>query len=219
VNINVTYFLDVTSSWCVWAEPAWAAARKQFADRATFDWQISLIPPEGFAASRAQCDWFYRRSGTIAQSPFMLNSGWMEPERKGYPVPNLVAEAARSLGAADDRVRLALAEAGMREGRKIGRWEEAVAIGAAAGKLDPVVLRQRAESPEIDAVIQASTKRFHEFKMTQRPTFLIENGIGDRAVLSGTWTIEPLAAVIESQWRDSASYAVHATHFGAPPSP
>ena len=217
MKVKVTYFLDVLSSWCHWAEPAWTAARRRFADRADFDWQIALIPPEGFSASRAQCDWVYRRSGTIAQSPYMLNSAWMEPGAKGYGVPNLIAEAARTLGAADDRVRVALADAAMREGRSIGRWDEAIAVASAAGGLDPEVLRQQAESAQIAAAIEASTARFHEFKMTQRPSFLIENAIGDRAVLSGTWTLEPLSAVIEALWRDAASYAVHAAHFGSPP--
>ena len=35
--------------------------------------------------SRAQADWFYRRSGTIVRSPFMLNSGWFEDGRDGIP--------------------------------------------------------------------------------------------------------------------------------------
>jgi predicted DsbA family dithiol-disulfide isomerase len=219
MKLKVTYFLDVLSSWCHWAEPAWTAAKQRFADRAAFDWQIALIPPEGFPASREQCAWFYRRSGMMAQSPYMLNPAWMEPgAAKGYPVPNLVAEAARALGAADDRIRVALAEAAMREGRPIGRWDEAIAVATAAGGLDAAVLRKLAESAETATAVQASTARFHEFKMTQRPSFLVENAIGDRVVLSGTWTFEPLAAVMEALWRDAAAYAVHAAHFGSPPS-
>jgi len=51
MKIKVTYFLDVLSSWCHWAEPAWATAKERFTERADFDWQIALIPPEGFSAS------------------------------------------------------------------------------------------------------------------------------------------------------------------------
>src|SRR5439155_16481 len=84
---------------------------------------------------RPQCEWFYRRSGTIMRSTFMLNSGWFEPELKEYLAPNLVAEAAKELGVTDDRVRLAIAHAALREGRKVGRWEEAGAVAAAAAGL------------------------------------------------------------------------------------
>ena len=107
--------------------------------------------------SRAQCDWFYRRSGTIMRSPYMLNSGWLEPERQGnYHAPNLVAEAGRDFGLSDDRLRLALTHAGTREGRKIGEMAEAVAVAAAATGLNPAELRARAESGEVRARIDAS---------------------------------------------------------------
>jgi predicted DsbA family dithiol-disulfide isomerase len=217
MNVRVTYFVDVTSSWCHWAEPAWLLVKERCREQATFDWQIALLPKEALPKSRAQSEWFYRRSGTIVRSPYMLNSGWLEADLPNYDVPNLVAEAARSLGVSDDRVRLALAHAALREGRKIGRWEEAVAVASAAAKLNASVLLKMAESDEVAATVRASTAKFYEFKMTQRPSFLIENKIGDRAMLSGVWTAEPLVAVVESLSRDAADYAVHAAHFGAPP--
>src|SRR5471030_890632 len=108
--VTVTYYLEIMSSWCHWAEPAWAELKTRYAGRVDFEWKIALMRPEDFPASRAQCDWFYRRSGTVMRSPFMLDSGWVEPARNGdYRAPNHVAEAARELGATDDTVRLALA--------------------------------------------------------------------------------------------------------------
>src|SRR5688572_29202562 len=75
VNVNVIYFVEVTSSWCYWAEPAWREIKSRFADQpVTFDWKIALLDQSGLPSSREQIDWFYRRSGTIMRSPFMLNS-------------------------------------------------------------------------------------------------------------------------------------------------
>ena len=82
------------------------------------------------------------------RSPFMLNSGWYEPEIKQYLIPNFVAEAARDFDVTDDRVRLALAHAALREGRKVGRWDVAVEVAAAAAKLDREALLKRAQWPE-----------------------------------------------------------------------
>lgn len=219
MNLKVTYYLDITSSWCHWAEPAWAAVRARYAGRVAFDWQLSLLPAEAVAASVEQCEWFYRRSGTIVRSPYMLNSGWYEPGVKDYSAPNLVAEAARGLGVADDSVRLALAHAALREGRRVGQWGEAVdvAVAAAGGRLSAGELRRAAESAETRAIVEASTARFEQLQMTQRPSFFLENNIGDRAMLSGLWTAAPLEALIESMLQDSAAYAVHAAHFGGPP--
>jgi predicted DsbA family dithiol-disulfide isomerase len=216
-KVNVTYYLEVVSSWCLWAEPAWAELKRRYEGRVSFDWKITLMDPSGLPVSREQLEWFYRRSGTIVGSEFMLNPGWYEPELKEYLAPNLVAEAARGLGSDDDRVRVALATAAMREGRKVGRMEESVAVAASAAGLDAVKLRARAESPEVEARVRATTAEYHGFKMTQRPAFLIENTIGDRAAISGTYTAESLAAVIEGFLQDARAYAAYAAHYGSPP--
>src|SRR6267154_5001906 len=118
--MKITYYLEIISSWCHWAEPAWAELKTRYAGRVEFAWKIALMNPGDFPASREQCDWFYRRSGAVMRLSSLLNSGWFEPERKGlYHSPNLVAEAGRDFGFTDDRLRLALAHAGLREGRKI----------------------------------------------------------------------------------------------------
>src|SRR5437879_13782767 len=102
--------------------------------------------------------------------PFMLNSGWFEPDVNQYLAPNLVAEAAKEFGVTDDRVRLAIAHAALREGRKVGRWEEAGAVAAAAAGLDKSTLLERARSPEIEERARATTREFHALPVNPRPT-------------------------------------------------
>lgn len=216
--MKITYYLEILSSWCFWAEPAWAELKTRYAGRAEFQWKIALMNPGDFPVSREQCEWFYRRSGTIMRSPFMLNAGWFEAERKGlYPAPNLVAEAGKDLGITDDRLRLALSRAAVREGRKIGDMAEAVAVASSACRLDAAALRAKAESPEVFQRVQTSTAEFHALQITQRPAFLIEDPIGDRAVFSGLAQVTPLAAAIEAMLADTAAYSAHAAHFGGPP--
>ena len=217
--MKVTYYLEVLSSWCHWVEPVWAELKARYAGRAEFDWKIALMRPEDFPASQAQCDWFYRRSGgTVMRSPYMLDSGWYEAGRQGhYEAPNVVAEAARELGAADDRVRLALAHAALREGRKIGDLATAVAVAARAAKLDPKKLRKAAESAAVTTRVAASTAEFHAHRIDQRPAFVLTDAIGDKAVFSGLVRLEPLAATIEAMLADTAAYAAHRAHHGNPP--
>lgn len=217
MNIKVTYYLEVISSWCYWTEPAWAELKQRYTGRAEFGWKLALMDSSGLPVSRNQCDWFYRRSGSIVRSPFMLNSGWFEPELKEYLAPNLVAEAAKDFGVTDDRVRLAIAHAGLREGRKVGRWEESAAIAAAVAGLDAEALRKKAQSPEIEKRARATTAEFHALQVNQRPTFVLESNIGDRAVFSGLASAAPIAATIEAMLNDSAAYATHAAHFGGVP--
>src|SRR5262245_34751730 len=104
MNVKITYYLEVLSSWCHWVEQTWAELKRRYADRVEFQWKIALMTRDAYPASRSQCDWFYRRSGTIMRSPYMLNSGWYD--RDHIETANLVVEAARDFGVNDDRVRL-----------------------------------------------------------------------------------------------------------------
>jgi predicted DsbA family dithiol-disulfide isomerase len=218
MNVKVTYYLEVISSWCFWAEPAWAELKRRYAGQVEFAWKLALMDASGLPVSRNQCEWFYRRSGTIMRSPFMLNSGWFEPKLKEYLAPNLIAEAAKDFGMTDDRVRLAIAHAALRDGQKVGQWEISAAVAANAAGLDAAPLLKKARSQKIEARALATTAEFHALKVTQRPVFLLESNIGDRAVFSGLAVATPIAAAIDAMLNDAAAYAAHAAHFGTPPS-
>ena len=217
MSITVTDYLDVISSWCLWSELTWAELKKQYAGRVEFQWKIALMDPRGLPTSREQEQWFYRRSGMMMRSPFMLNTDWYDPSLPEWLAPNCVAEAAKDFGLTDDRVRLALANAALREGRKISDWAVAAQIGADAGNIDAAKLLERAKSSEIEKRVRASTAQFHALQLTQRPAFVIDTEIGDRAVFSGIVRLEPLAATLDSMLDDAAAYAAHKAHFGNPP--
>lgn len=217
MRITVTDYLDVVSSWCFWSEPTWAELKKRYADRVQFQWKIALMDPAGLPTSREQEQWFYRRSGMMMRSPFMLNTDWYDARLPEWIAPNSVAEAAKDFDIADDRVRLGLAQAALREGKNVGDWDVAAEIGSIAGKLDKKKLLERARSAVVENRIRASTAEFHALQIAQRPAFLIDTEIGDRAVFSGVVKLEPLAATLDSMLDDAAAYAAHKAHFGEPP--
>ncbi len=217
--MKVTYFIEVVSSWCYWAQPAWEELKVRYAGRAEFEWKIALMNPEDFPVSREQCDWFYRRSGgTVMHSPIMLNSAWLQPELKGhYEAPNYVAEAGKDFGVSDDTIRCALAHAALREGVKIGDLATAAKVAAKAAKLDAKKLAKAAGSETVQARVKASTAEFFAHQINQRPSFVLTDAIGDKAVFSGLVRIEPLAAAIDAMLADAAAYAAHKAHHGGPP--
>ena len=219
MNIQIVFYNDVTSSWGYWATPAWAELKDRYASQPVeFSWKIALLDEAALPGSREQLEWFYRRSGTIVRSPFMLDSGWYDSRWKEYLAPNCVAEAAKSFGVTDDRVRLAVAHAGLREGQKIGDWHIAAAVAAKAAELNAEALRTKAQSAEIEERVRATTAEFHALQITQRPAFLLTSNIGDRAVFSGLVKARPIAETIDAMLEDAAGYAAHAAHFGPSPS-
>ena len=217
--VSITYYVEIYSSWCHWAEPAWKELKTRYAGRVAFDWRVALMRPEDFPATRAQCDWFYKRSGTVVGSPYVLNSGWVQEDRAAYLTPNLVAEAARDfLPEGDDRVRIALAEAAMREGKGIHALETAVRVAVAAGGGMPAAkLKTAAKSAAVRARVEASTAEFFAHRLSQRPAFVLTSEIGDKVVLSGVWRTAPLAAALDGMLADAAAYASYRAHHGAPP--
>ena len=217
--MKITYYLEVVSSWCYWAEPAWAELKARYAGRGDveFDWKIALMDASGYPVSRSQGEWFYRRSGVHVRSPFQLSTAWYDSTLKEYLAPNLIAEAARDLGVTDDRVRLALSHAALREGRPMGQWEEAATVAAEAAGLESEVLLARARSPHVEARARVTTQEFHQLGVTQRPTFLFENAGGDRAILSGLATSAPFFAVADALLADEAFARAYTAHYGGPP--
>lgn len=218
MNIKITYYLDITSSWCYWAEPAWAELKQRFAGPTmAFDWQIALLDAGSMSKSQAQAEWYYRRSGTIVRSPFRLNAGWLDPVLPEFLAPNCVAEAAKDFGVQDDLVRLALMEAAMRRGQKVADWNVCAEVAAMAAALNAEALLALAQSAEIEKRVRATTASFHALQVTQRPTFVMESSIGDRAVFSGFWRLGPLVAAVDAMLADAAAYQSWRAHFGDPP--
>lgn len=217
MRITVTDYLDVVSSWCFWSEPTWAELKRRYNDRVEFQWKIALMDPSGLPTSREQEQWFYRRSGMMMRSPFMLRTDWYDPSLPEWLAPNCMAEAAKDFGFIDDRVRHALSHAALREGRKVSDWEVSAEVAANAGKIDNKKLLERARLPEIEKRVRESTAEFKALQITQRPAFVIDTEIGDRAVFSGVVKLEPLMATLDSMLDDATVYAAHKAHFGDPP--
>jgi predicted DsbA family dithiol-disulfide isomerase len=217
MTITVTDYLDVVSSWCFWSEPTWAELKRRYDGPVQFQWKIALMDPTGLPTSREQEQWFYRRSGMMMRSPFMLNTDWYDPNLPEWLAPNCVSEAAKDFGFADDRVRLALARATLREGKNVADWNIAVEVGAEAAGIETGKLLEIAKSSAIEKRIRTSTAEFRALQITQRPAFVIDTEIGDRAIFSGVVKLEPLVSTIDSMLDDAAAYAAHKAHFGDPP--
>lgn len=213
----VTNYLDVISSWCFWAVPAWQELQKRYGAQVDFRWKIALMDQAALPPTKEHTEWYYRRSGMLMRSPVMLKADWVEPGAKEYLAPNCTAEAARDLGSEDDRVWLALSKAELLEGKRIARWEVSAEIAAQASGLEAAKLMTRAQAPEVEASVRKSTAEFHALQVTQRPTFVIDTPIGDRAVFSGFAKAAPMAATIEAMLDDLVGYQAHAAHFGEPP--
>ena len=143
----------------------------------------------------------------------------MNRARASILAPNAITEAAREIGS-DGRTRVA----GLCAGRSARRPEDR-AMGCRGGS------RRRgrgfAEGPIARARAIARDRATHSRRpprsstacdVTQRPTFVLDTEIGDRAVFAGFAKAAPIAATIDAML-DDARLPTRRTraHFGQPP--
>jgi predicted DsbA family dithiol-disulfide isomerase len=215
--VKITYYLDVISSWCHWVEPVWAELQRRFEREVEFAWKIALMDASGLPVSRDQLEWFYRRSGIMMRSSCKLNSGWYEPTISEYLAPNAVAEAAREMGVTDGSVRIAIAEAAVLRGDRVGDWAVSARIASHVSGLNAKELLTRAKSPEIDARLRTTTHEFQALGITQRPAFRLENVMGDQTVFSGVVSLAAISAAVSAMLEDETTAKAYAVHYGNPP--
>jgi predicted DsbA family dithiol-disulfide isomerase len=204
--VKMIYYMDVLSSWCTFVDGPLAKVRTRFGADLEFEWRIAALrdgKPLGY--SPEVLGWYYKRSQSLSGT--LLNVAWIESENDATWWPNVAAEAARSLGHADDTVRLALAKAGMVDGQHVQHRDVAEHVAATAAGLDPSALRSAMDDPEVTNRIHATTAEFRALPCNVVPTFVISNAIGDVNLLSGTFRYGPLAACVEQMLADATSYA------------
>lgn len=214
--MTIDYYIDTCSSWVYLARETITRLRVAFGDRAAFTWRIALLEKaDGLGYTPETMDWYYRRSHSITGEK--LDPNWIEDERTGSLEANLVVEAARDLGIDDDRGWLAVAQAAMGAGRPISSFVGAADTIAHACGVDAERLVDLAQSAVIRDRVDASTARFHELALPQRPSFVIRSAIDDEARFCGIIDYEPMALTIERMLSDTAGYASYARAHGMGP--
>ncbi len=205
--VKLIHYLDVMSSWCYYAEPAVERLRRKYGSKLAYEWRISLVADR--PASRAQVEWFYKRSGSISGTH--LNPSWFAGAYPDWDFPNLAAEAARELGFSDDRVRLALSHAALIDGVPLYERREAAKVVAAVTGVDTDKILAQMDDAKMSERIKQTSKEFDALHIDQRPAFVLRSNIGDTAIFSGIWVFEPLDATVDAMLRDVDQYAKFAS--------
>ena len=92
--IKLTYYLEVTSSWCYWAEPAWAELKRRYAGQVEF----AAATPRHVALDVATRRWPMGVAGTglsvLVDSRAKLDVDAVEPVGQGGRAPGVMRVAA-----------------------------------------------------------------------------------------------------------------------------
>lgn len=194
-HVDVIYYVDVLSSWCHIADRAVERIEAKYGDAVRLDWRIAQLFDFGpLPFTPEQLAWYYRRSANM--SGVELNPAWHDSSDTTTRYANAAAEAVRTLGGTDSRVRRGLSRAAVIEGKPLGRREVAIEEAAHLSGFPAERIAEVMDSPPIAQRIEQTTREFKDLALPQLPSFLLRNTSGDLAAFSGIYTFESLDSVI-----------------------
>jgi predicted DsbA family dithiol-disulfide isomerase len=194
-HVEVIYYVDVLSSWCHIADRALERIEEKYGDSVRLEWRIAQLFDFGpLPYTQEDLVWYYAR--TAKMTGVQLNHAWHDSTETTTKYANQAAEAARSLGAADSRVRRGLSRAAVIDGKPMGRRDAAIEEAARLSGITADRIAQAMESPSVQQRIAQTTQEFKDLALPQLPSFVMRNTSGDLAVFSGLYTFESLDGVI-----------------------
>jgi len=202
--MNLTYYYDVCSMWCLMGDEVLVAINKRYGSRVPIVRKIALINDgKPMAAGLEQEKWYFDRCDFVTGRRF--NHNWIEKSGQTTWVPNAVIQAAENLGHGD-AVREILKTEGLMEGKPFLRLEVALELAAKATGISQSELERAVNDEKTTNAIKASTAEFSLLPANQRPTFLLRSDIEDTVLLSGIYRPEPVFAAIEAMISDEDAY-------------
>ncbi len=194
-HVDLIYYVDVLSSWCYVADRAVERIEAKYGEDVRLDWRIAQLFDYGpLPYERDELVWYYAR--TAKMTGVQLNDSWHDSPETTTVYANQAAEAARSLGAADSRVRRELSHAALVVGKPLGRRDVAVAEAARISGFPAERIAEAMESAHVRQRIAQTTQEYKDLALPQLPSFLLRNTSGDLAVFSGLYTFESLDGAI-----------------------
>ncbi len=206
--MKITLYYDICSQWSYFGDLTLDRLREKFGADLDVRRQIAMVKdgePIGYTAEAL--GWMYRRSESIAG--IAVTSKWIRGDDRTL-YANLAVAAAEHLG---HDVRRQAAEAILLRGEPLGSEAGAVSVVAQLAGVAPAALQDAMRV--VEPAVRRSTKEFRALPVTVVPAFLLENEIGDTALLSGLYEFETLEQVVAEMLRAERGYAA----FGAANAP
>ena len=207
--MRATVFLDALSHWCLVAIPAIRALEDLGVDVEIVIAPVNDGRPMG--VTNAFEAWCYER-GTRAYGD-SFNAAWCEGPESGTYASNAATLIAVDItGRPLDTLEEMLKEALVR-GARFGRADEANGFAAKLSGVSKDEFARRVSDSSVAERLNQGNARLAAFGADERPTFVIENENGDRAVLKGLWQRDALVACAKALAADERAYA----EAGTPP--
>lgn len=195
-------FVDVLSHWCLAAMPAARALAKLTPNLEIVYAPLANGGENGFTLEQEQ--WYYHR-GSMAYGR-QLRCDWCEGPQIRTWFANAIALVGGEISGEPLRATHAVMSAAMEQGMLLGRPDECYEF---MGKYLGITAREvakRVNEPRVAEALDAGNHRLNEMGSHERPTFYLENEVGDRVFLRGMWHQELVTAAALALLHDQRAY-------------
>jgi len=202
--VRAVMFVDVLSHWCLAAIPAARALAEL-----TPNVEIVYAPLKDGEANGATAEeerWYYKR-GALAYGR-QMRSDWCEGPQTRTWFANAIAYIGSEVTGDPVRIAHAVMSAAMEQGLLMGRANECYEFMGRYLNMTASEVAKRASEPRVKEALAEGNRRLAALGADERPTFLLENDIGDRIVLKGMWHKELVAAAALALLHDQRAYAM-----------
>ena len=207
--MRATFFLDTLSHWCLVAVPAVRELETLGVRTEIVIAPVNDGKPMG--VTNAFEAWCYER-GTHAYAK-TFDASWCEGPQSSTGPADIATLVAIDAGAKPLEAFEAIASEALERGALFARPDVVNAFAARLVHLDVAEFTRRAEDPAIARRLADGNARLVALGADERPTFLLENANGDRAILKGMWQRDAVVACAKALLADERAYA----NAGTPP--
>ncbi len=204
--MKVTAFVDVLSHWCLAAYPAVTALAGMLAEDVEFE--LLPAPIRGTAPLPYSAEteaWFFDR-GALAYGR-RLSSAWYEQGETSWHANAAVVAALRL--AELDRVALigTVMRGAMVDELPFCREVEVARFVAGLAGVSVEALLAEMRGDDVVGALHGANARLSAAGCGERPSWVLANGNGDKAVLQGVWQAEAVLPLARALLDDERAYA------------
>src|SRR5579863_1495377 len=149
--------------------------------------------------------WYLKRGSLAYGREFRAD--WYEGPQGGTWFANAVALVGTEMSGEAMRTMHAMMSAALEQGAKAGRADVCFELMGKYLGIPASDVAARVNDPATAARLEAGNHRLAALGADERPTFLLESEIGDRALLKGMWQEDAVAGVAMALLHDERSYA------------
>lgn len=199
--MKTTVFWDVLSHWCLASVPAARALQGLGEIEIAY-----ALGGDGRALgyTTEMLAWYYQRGRLSYGRTFYAD--WCEGPETSTWYANAAAYVAGDILGDPIGVAEAIGKAALEERALLGRPDEAFAQAAAIAGVHVSEIASRAAQPAVAQHLALGNARLKSLGLDERPSFVIENANGDRAIFKGLWERDALVAAAEALLRDEDAY-------------